>query len=66
MLQKIQTLQRRLIQKTEEVHTPVKDAYMDIWCVYTGGRKGITDTRKRETLHGTEAHLGQTTRTRGS
>ena len=28
MLQKIQTLQRRLIQKTEEVYTPVK---MHIW-----------------------------------
>ena len=67
MLQKIQTLQRRLIQKTEEVCTFVRDdAYMIIWYVSTGGRKGIIDTRKRKTLYGTKTYLGQATRTRGS
>lgn len=34
--------------------------------ISTGGREGIIDTRERKTLHGTKAHLGQATGTRGS
>ena len=60
MIQKIHTLQRRLIQKTEEVSLifcskPIVAVHGVVGWTSVGGREGADDSREGEAVHGAKA-----------
>lgn len=67
MIQKIHTLQRRLIQKTEEVisHTYLKGVALMTLLFLPGGRKGAPDPREGEAIHGTKGDSEEAAWARG-
>ena len=65
MVQKIHTLQRRLIQKTQEVTTTAIKYHRCNFTCPLGGGKGAAYSRKGEALHGTETNSSKAAWTRG-
>lgn len=65
MVQKIHTLQRKLIQKTEEVYVCSMLFDPITFHVYTqqsGGREGAANSREREAVYGVKDHSAATAR----
>ena len=67
MVQKIHTLQRRLIQKTQEVKQVVTNTNV-LFTTHrcsSGSGKGVAYSGKGEALHGTKANSSEAARSRG-
>jgi hypothetical protein len=66
MVQKTHTLQRRLIQKTQEVTTTaIKYHRCSSFIINSGGGKGAAYSREGEALHGAETNSSKAAWTRG-